>query len=641
MLEKREAPFGSWKSLITPDLIVAETISLGQIVLDGSQAYWTEGRPSEGGRSVIVRLLEDGGKMDMTPPPYNVRTRVHEYGGGSYIVKEGVIFFCNFSDQRLYRYVPGQEPQAVTPADNLRYADGVFAGDGRLVCVREDHRQEGVEAVNTLVSLSLDGEDPGRVLVSGNDFYSSPRFSPDGRQLVWLTWNHPNMPWDGTELWMADYQPDGSLSNARLIAGGMEESIFQPEWSPDGVLHFISDRSGWWNLYCYDGDTKPLYPLQADCGLPQWEFGRRSYSFISDHQILLIVFTHGQMSLQILDKVGGVLQPLNLPFTYILAIQSDNKYAYVGAGSPNHASGIYRLDLQTKELQLLQRSSDLKLAEDDTSVLQPISFPTGNGLTAYGFYYPPRSGTYHGPEGDRPPLIITIHGGPTEAAIPVFRIGIQYWTNRGFAVLDVNYGGSTGFGREYRQRLQGQWGIVDVQDCINGAKYFVEQGLVDEDKIAIRGGSAGGYTTLRALTSDNTFKAGASYFGISDIEALAKEAHKFESRYLDKLIAPYPEGKKLYMERSPIYSVDQINSPVIFFQGLEDKVVPPNQSEIMFNAVKAKGVPTAYLPFAGEQHGFRRAENIKRSLEAEYYFYARVFVFPPADDIEPVLIENL
>ncbi len=434
----------------------------------------------------------------------------------------------------------------------------------------------------------------------------------------------------------------GSLSNAKLVAGGDDESIFQPEWSPNGVLHFVSDRSGWWNLYRQnDGAVEALYPMAAEFGLPQWVFDMRAYAFVSEHVLLCSVIQDGLMSLNFLDAQNGELRSLDLPYTFISDPKIAGDYAYFGAGSPKQSTAVIQLNLKTFETGVLRSSSELVVAEEDLSVLQAVEFPTSGGLTAYGFYYPPNNHAFRAPEGELPPLVVMSHGGPTSAARSMFGIDKQYWTSRGFAVLDVNYGGSIGFGRAFRQRLNGQWGIVDVEDCINGAKYLVDQGLVDGQKLAIRGGSAGGYTTLCALTFHDTFGAGASYFGVSDVEALAKETHKFESRYLDNMIGPYPEQRDLYVERSPIHFADKISCPIILFQGLEDRVVPFSQAELMFEAVKAKGIPVAYLPFPGEQHGFRRAENIKRTLEAELYFYAKVFGFDLADDIEPVVIENL
>jgi dipeptidyl aminopeptidase/acylaminoacyl peptidase len=645
---KKVAPYGAWKSPVTTDLIVAGTIRLGQIVLDGEAVYWTEGRPGEGGRHVIVRWTAGGGCEDVTPAPFNVCTRVHEYGGGDFTVKDGQITFANFADQRLYQQQPGSEPQPVTPQEKLRFADGAFTPDGapspvaRFICVREDHRAEGQEPVNTIVSLALDGEDAGQVLVSGNDFYASPRISPDGKYLAWLTWNHPNMPWDGTELWVGELTADGGLTNQQLVAGGRDESIFQPEWSPEGLLHFVSDRSGWWNLYRRrDGLVEALYPMEAEFGLPQWLFGMRTYAFVNENSILCRIGQNGSSSLALLDTANNQLVPLDLSFTAIEDVHVAGNFAYFEGASPELPGSIIRLDLSTEEPSILRRSSDIVLDDDYLSRPQAVAFPTTNGQTAHAFYYPPNNGDYSAPEGELPPLIVESHGGPTSATSAVFSVNKQYWTSRGFALLDVNYGGSTGYGRAYRERLNGQWGVVDVEDCINGAHYLAQQGLVDGERLAIHGGSAGGYTTLCALTFHDVFHAGASYFGVSDIGALMVDTHKFESHYDHSMIGPYPASKQLYYERSPIHYVDLIDCPLILFQGLDDPVVVASQAEMMYEAVKAKGIPVAYLAYPGEQHGFRKAENIKRTLESELYFYGRVFGFDPADEIEPVPIDNL
>ena len=650
MSEKKIAPYGSWKSPITTDLIVAGTIRLGQLAVEGDTLYWAEGRPEEAGRNVVVRWTPEEGSEDMTPAPFDARTRVHEYGGGAFTVRDGVITFSNFADQRLYQQHRGSDPQPVTPEEKLRFADGVFDPSGsRYICVREDHRVEGQEPVNTIVSLALDGQDAGSVLLSGNDFYAAPRFSPDGKQLAWLTWNHPNMPWDGTELWVADFASDGMLANLQRVAGGEEESIFQPEWSPEGVLHFVSDRSGWWNLYRRRGGVdEALYPMEAEFGRPQWVFGMRTYAFAGADSILCRIEQNGISGLALLDTQQGQLTPLDLPFTFVSALNVSGSHAYFIAGAPDLANSVVRLDLSqvdqpgsTLEPVILRRSSSLEIDEAYLSRPQAIEFPTTGGLTAYAFLYPPTNGEYQGPEGELPPLIVESHGGPTSATINVLNVNKQYWTSRGFALLDVNYGGSTGFGRAYRRRLNGQWGIVDVEDCINGARYLAQQGLVDGDRLAVHGGSAGGYTTLCALAFHDEFDAGASYFGVSDIEVLMKDTHKFESRYDHSMIGPYPQSKQLYHDRSPIHFADQINCPLILFQGLDDPIVLANQAEMMFEAVKARGIPVAYLAYPGELHGFRQAKNIKRTLEGELYFYGRIFGFETADEIEPVEIENL
>ena len=643
MAEAQIAPYGSWKSPITSDLIVKGSIGVGAVMLDGSDVYWIEMRPSEGGRSVIVRHTPDGQTADMTPQPFNARTRVHEYGGGDYTVADGTVYFSNFSDQRLYKQAPGSAPLPLTPEVAMRYADPIVDKKrGRLICVREDHTGTG-EAVNTLASINIEDGEDALVLVSGNDFYSSPRLSPDGRQLAWLTWNHPNMPWDGTELWTGEINSDGTLSNERRLAGGVEESIFQPEWSPDGTLYFVSDRSGWWNLYRQkeDGSAEALHEMEAEFGMPQWGFGMSTYAFESRERLICTYIEKGSSRLASLHTRTLEFTPLETPYTDITYLRAATGLVAFRGGSPTNPASIVRLDLSTGKAEVLRRSNELQIDPGYFSIPRAIEFPTENGQTAHAFYYPPRNLDYGAPEGELPPLLVKSHGGPTSAATTTLALGIQYWTSRGIGVLDVNYGGSTGYGREYRQRLKDKWGIVDVDDCANGARYLVERGEADELRLMITGGSAGGYTTLCALTFRDRFKAGASHYGVSDCEALAKETHKFESRYLDGLIGPYPERADLYRERSPIHYVDRLACPVIFFQGLEDKVVLPNQAEMMVDALRAKGLPVAYVPFEGEQHGFRRAENIKRALDGEIYFYSRIFGFALADDVEPVPIENL
>ncbi|MBA3804176.1 MAG: S9 family peptidase, partial [Acidobacteria bacterium] len=512
----------------------------------------------------------------------------------------------------------------------------------RLICVREDHTQAGSEAVNTLVSINLEKSDDVQTIASGNDFYSSPRLSPDGSRLAWLTWNHPNMPWDGTELWVGALDEDGTMSRRERVAGGIDESIFQPEWSPDGLLYFVSDRSGWWNLYRWrDNNVEALCPAEAEFGQPQWVFGLSAYGFESASSIICTYIERGSSRLARLDTQTGKLGIIETPYADITYLRVGHGRAVFRGGSPTAPATIVQLDLATGETEALRRSNDLKIDRAYLSSAQAVEFPTENGRSAHAFFYPPQNKDFNAPEDERPPLLVKSHGGPTSACSSTLSLNIQYWTSRGIAVLDVNYGGSTGYGRAYRQRLKDQWGIVDVDDCVNGAKYLTARGLVDGERLMIDGGSAGGYTTLCAVTFRDAFKAGASHYGVSDAEALAKETHKFESRYLDGLIGPYPERADLYRERSPIHFTDQLSCPVIFFQGLEDKVVPPNQAETMFEALRAKGVPVAYVAFEGEQHGFRRAENIKRALDGELYFYSRVFGFELADAVEPVEIENL
>ncbi|MBD1846540.1 S9 family peptidase [Cyanobacteria bacterium FACHB-63] len=635
------ASYGAWKSPISSDLIVAGAIGLGQIKLDGKTIYWSESRPTEAGRNVIVHRSANGETIDLTPAPLNARTRVHEYGGGAFMIANGTVYFSNFADQRLYQQTVGSDPIALTPEASLRYADAVFdQARNRLICVREEHQNQSVE--NTIAAISLTDQSQ-TVLVSGSDFYAFPRLSPDGSRLSWICWNHPNMPWDGTELWTAKIKADGTLETPEKIAGGLEESIFQPEWSPDGSLIFIGDRTGWWNFYRWNPttqETEPLCEKAAEFGLPLWVFGMSTYGF-AGNQIICSYTENGLSRFASLDLDTRELTPIETPYTSIGGLQVCADHAVFLGGSSTEPSAIVKYDFQTQQFEVLRRASELRIDPGYLSVPEAIEFPTENNLTAHALYYAPKNKDYAAPEGERPPMLVKSHGGPTASTSAAFNLGIQYWTSRGFAVLDVNYGGSTGYGRAYRERLKGTWGIVDVDDCANGAKYLAEQGKVDGDRLVIAGGSAGGYTTLCALTFRNTFKAGASYYGVSDLKALAEDTHKFESRYLDGLIGAYPERVDLYEERSPISAVDRLSCPVIFFQGDEDKIVPPNQAEMMVDALKQKGLPVAYVLFEGEQHGFRKAENIKRALDGEFYFYSRVFGFEPADKIEPVTIFNL
>ncbi|HTQ33291.1 MAG TPA: prolyl oligopeptidase family serine peptidase [Stellaceae bacterium] len=625
-------PYGAWKSPITSDLIVAETIGLGGVIVDGSDIYWTESRPGEGGRNVLVK----SGGDDVTPAPYNVRTRVHEYGGGAATVHQGTVYFSNFADQRLYRLTAGGTPEPLTPEPDhdtrWRYADGgIDLSRRRWIGVRETHGNV-TEVDNAIVAVDLAAApNPGRVLVEGSDFYAAPRLSPDGKMLAWLSWNHPNMPWVGTELWVAEIAKDGGLVHRRKVAGGEAESIAQPLWSPDGVLYLISDRNGWWNLYRCDvrGDAtlRPICPYAADFCPAQWVFGQSSYAFLSAGQLVCTYAEGGRTRLARLDVDSGKLSPLTLPYSEFGSVKTCGGKIVCGAGSPTGPGAIAVIDPDTGHAEVLRQTS-VAAADPDLqryfSAAQHHEFPTEQGQTAFANLYAPHNPDFVHPWGETPPLVVKCHGGPTSSASSSLSLGIQYWTSRGIAVLDVDYGGSTGYGRAYRDRLKGQWGVVDVDDCVNAAKYAAAEGMADAERAVITGGSAGGYTVLAALAGRDFFKGGASHYGVSDVAALARDTHKFESRYLDWLIGPYPERADLYAERSPLSHVDGLDRPVIFFQGSEDRIVPPNQTEMMVDALRGRGVPCGYLLFAGEQHGFRRAENIKRALDAELYFYSQL-----------------
>jgi dipeptidyl aminopeptidase/acylaminoacyl peptidase len=643
MPRPRALPYGSWPSPITGDVVASAGVGLEQVTLDGDDVYWIEMRPAEGGRCVVVRRSASGATHDVTPAPFNARSRVHEYGGGGYAVRGGVVFFSSFDDGRLYRCGAGESPSAITPDGNWRYADLVVdLRRDRLLCVREDHTASDREAVNAIVSVSCRGGVGPRVLVSGADFYAAPRLSGDGSRLAWLAWNHPNMPWDGTELWVGELARDGTIAGARRIAGGPTESVLQPEWGPDGTLYFLTDPSGWWNPHRWrDGRVEAVVKTAAEFGGPMWRLGQATYAVAPDGRLVCAYRADGGSRLAWLDPAHGALEPIALPYTAFDSIRCGRPgLAFIG-GSPADVPAVVLSDLRGRRVDVLRKSAEPQVDPAYFSRPEAIDFPTEGGLTAYGLYYPPVNPDVVAPEDERPPLIVSVHGGPTGAASATLNLGVQYWTSRGFAVVDVNYGGSTGYGRAYRERLYGQWGVVDVDDAINAARHLVARGAADGDRLLIHGGSAGGYTTLCALAFRDVFAAGASYFGISDLVVFHKETHKFESRYDEHLIGPYPDRLDLYRERSPMSAIDRWRTPLILFQGLEDKIVPPNQSEMIFEAAKRRGVPVAYLAYPGEQHGFRRAEHIKRTFEAEAYFYAQIFGVALADRVEPVTIENL
>jgi dipeptidyl aminopeptidase/acylaminoacyl peptidase len=646
MANRHVTPYGSWKSPITSDLLVSETADLDQIAVDGHDLYWTEMRPSEGGRVAIVRRRADGQVENMLPPPWNARSRVHEYGGGAFTVMAGVIFFVEATDQRVYRVdsagVEGATPHAITPPGAMRYADlTIDTRRGVLIAVGEDHGGGEKEPENVIVSVDIEGARPAKVLVSGRDFFAAPRVSPDGSRLSWLAWDHPDMPWDSTEVVVAEIDSEGVLGPPERVAGGNGESIFQPEWSPDGVLYFVSDRTGYWNLYrLREGHIEPLCESRAEFGLPAWVFGLSTYAFESSQRLICTFGEAGVWSLALVDMDTLEFTIFRTPYTDISRVRAAPGRVFFRGGSPSEPLSIVELDIVAGGTRVHRCSARLPSDASYLSIAEPISFPSEDGWTAHAFFYAPRNPDHEAPPGDRPPLIVRSHGGPTGAATGTLNVAIQFWTSRGFAVVDVNYRGSTGYGRPYRDSLKGLWGVADVDDCVNAARYLAASGRADGSRLAITGGSAGGYTTLCALTFHDLFRVGASYYGIGDLEALEQETHKFESRYLHSLIGPYPEQRDLYRERSPIYSMHRLHCPVIFFQGLKDRVVPPGQAEAMVAALKEKGLPVAYLAFEEESHGFRRAANKKRAIDAELYFYARIFGFPLADEVQEVTIEN-
>ncbi len=637
-MSTQQAPCGTWTSPISAAVVAAGATPLSSLTLDGAALYWLEGRASEAGRSTLVAST-DGAAVELTPAPFNVRSKVHEYGGGAYAVAEGVAWFSHHADGCLYRVEAGGAPVALTLENAHRYADFVVdAGRRRLVTVREDHSAGGHYPVNTIAAIGFDASE--RVLVDGNDFYAAPRVSPDGRQLAWLCWDHPRMPWEGTELWLADILDDGSLANGRLVAGGPQESICQPEWSPGGLLHFVSDRSGWWNLYRYDhGVVHALCPRAAEFGAPHWSFGGSLYGFRSEDEIVCAYIENGVSKLARLR--GGALTEIATPYEEIRELRVNSETVALLGGAPTLALELARIDLDTGGHAVLARSIAAPPPAAYLSVPRSISYPSANGRTAHAFHYPPTNADFAPLAGELPPLIVIGHGGPTSMASSTLKLATQFWTSRGFAVLDVNYGGSTGFGRAYRDLLKGQWGVVDVEDCVAGARYLAEQGLADPQRLLVRGSSAGGLTTLCALAFHDVFKAGACYYGVSDLAGLDADSHKFESHYNQYLIAPPQRAEAVYRERSPINHTDKLDRPMIFFQGLDDMVVPPQQSETMVEALRARKLPVAYITLEGEGHGFRKAESVVRTLEAELVFYLRVFGLPVPGGLPAVDIENL
>jgi len=635
--------YGSWASRVTTQSIVGETIRLGQLAITPSAIYWIEGRPQEQGRHVLVRRGADGSTADLTPAPFNVRTLAHEYGGGAYVVGSSDVFFSNAADQQIHTLGAAGASRMLTMTEGLRYADATEdARHRRLIAVCEDHRAPHHAPLNFLAAIDLDTGALTRI-ADGNDFFSSPCLSPDGSRLAWLTWDHPDMPWDATQLWRADIADDGAFGTPHRVAvTDVAESLFQPAWSPSGTLHVVSDRSGWWNLYRIDGDEAvPLHPMTAEFGTPQWLFGMTTYGFDSRGRILCIYEQDSDSHLALLDPAAGTFEEIETPFCTMRDLRvSGDTAVFVGA-TPTDSEAVIEFDLITRTHRALRSSSRIEAEPAFTSIAQGIDYPSKDGRTSHALYYPPSNANYVGPADTRPPLLVMAHGGPTSSTNRSFKWAIQFWTSRGFAVVDVNYSGSSGYGRAYRLQLNGHWGVDDVDDAVAAARHLIARGLADEARLAVRGASAGGYLTLSALTFRKFFQAGASHYGIGDLEALIRETHKFESRYLDRLIGEYPAQKALYYERSPINFTDRLSCAMILFQGAEDKVVPPDQAEVMYAAVRAKGLPVAYMLFPGEQHGFRVATNISRCFEAELYFYGKIFGFEPAGDIEPVKIDNL
>ena len=644
MSKKIKLAHGSWKSSITSDLIVNGGVKFSEIRVDGTDLYFLEGRPEEEGRYVIIKKTSDGNIFDMIPENFNSRNAVHEYGGGSFAVNNKIIFFTNWEDQRIYKI----ENNKISPLTKIpliekgvRYADLTISFDlNWLFCVRETHFEKK-EAKNDLVAISTSSGEI-KVISEGRDFYSSPRQQKIGDQICWLEWDHPNMPWDGNELFTAKFN-DGNISNKKHIDGSKEISIVQPEWASSGDLIYISDQSGWWNLKKISNNKKyDLLTEQSDHGGPAWQFGFRTYG-LTDEYIIIKGNSKNKKNglLRKLKFNGEIIDESKIIHTSISDVTiSGNKVIYIGS-SPLSNSEIIEFNIDKKSIKVIKESSKLNIDPEDLSIPEEINFDSTNNGTAYAYFYKPKNKKIEGSKVEKPPLLVISHGGPTSSTSNSLNLSIQFWTNRGFAVVDVNYRGSAGYGRKFRDSLKGNWGIYDTDDCIAAVNYLSSKDLVDSNKVAIRGGSAGGYTTINALTFHDTFAVGATYYGIADLSVFIDDTHKFESKYLESLIGKYPEEKQKYHDRSAINFTDMLSCPMIIFQGTEDKIVPPSQAEILAKGLRNKKIPYSLVMYEGEQHGFRQSKNIKASLESELFFYSKVLGFETNEKLFEVKIENL
>jgi dipeptidyl aminopeptidase/acylaminoacyl peptidase len=638
-------PYGSWPTPITSELVVRAARLPNGLHVDGDDIWWSEGRPEEAGRMAVLRRAADGVVTEVVSAPLSARSGVHEYGGGAWWVRDGVLWFVDWATQRLHRVASGGTPEPLTPEPEvprgLRYADGDVSPDGAtILCVREQHHADGREATNTIVQLAAHAPSDPEVVVVGPDFVSDPRWSPDGSAYCWLEWDHPDMPWDATRLVV-----DRDGTRTVVVGGEARESVGQPTWAPDGSLWFFGDRTGFWSLYRWTPErgVEAMVDLGKDIGFPGWVFGQRCFAFLADGRLVFSYSDGGLERLSVREPDFGRVTPVDVPHTLIDQLCATGSTVVYLAASPTTEVHVAAVAVDTGAVEVLVEPRDLGLDPTWFSMPEPIEFPTAGGVTAHALLYPPTNPDVVAPTDERPPLLVMIHGGPTAAARPMLQLSRQYWTSRGFAVVDVNYRGSTGYGRAYRDLLRGAWGVADVEDCAAVCEHLVERGQADPARLCIRGGSAGGFTTLAALTFHEVFAAGASHYGVADLGVLAEETHKFESRYLDGLVGPWPEARATYEARSPIFHTDRIDRPLAVFQGLDDPIVPPNQAEMIVEALRTKGVPVAYLPFEGEQHGFRQSQNIRAALDGELSFYAQVlgFALPEAEGIAPIAVENL
>ena len=645
------APYGTWASPLPAERLATASAAIGQSRACGGRLLWTETRPADGGRIALLGFDASGRATEILPPGFSVRTRVHEYGGLAFVQVGRRLLFANDADQRLYAFDGAGLPQALTP-DGLRYADGAACADGtRAYFVREDHRAAG-EPKNAVVAIDPHRTGEGTVLFGDSDFVAFPRPSADGRRLAFVSWNHPQMPWDGTRLQVATLSGD-SIDDLEVVAGGDDESVLEPQWDSDGTLYFLSDRNGGWNLYRWRGGAVepaavlPAALRAAESGGPLWQLGQSSYTLLGDGRALACFCHQAREQLALIDLAHGSVTTLPLPFVAYGSLGAlDARTGVAVAATEDDLAALVTVDLATGRHEVVRRPSPSPLPRAFVSRAEAIEFPTQPGddgapRTAHAFFYPPHHPDYAAPPGERPPLMVVLHGGPTGHSTPALSLQRQFWTTRGFAVVDVNDGGSSGFGRDYRRRLRGQWGVVDLADAVAAVRFLVDSGRADARRVVIRGGSAGGFTVLCALAFTDVFAAGINYFGVADLESLAADTHKFESRYLDSLVAPLPAGQPIYLDRSPIHHLQRMSAALITFQGAEDRAVPPEQSRAIVAAVRDRGLPVAYLEFEGEQHGFRRAENIARALQAEVYFLGRVLGHAPADNVAAVAIDNL